>query len=609
MFRILVLGLLLQAGCLPAALCQGPLPITPFERSGGAHTTTHAECVAYYQALAERYPGRCALVDLGPTDAGPPLQLFVVPATSRPLARPHEKAPGEVRLFVLNGIHPGEPEGIDASMLLARELLADPRWATLRQRVTVCIVPMYNLGGVLNRGCCSRANQNGPAEYGFRGNSQNLDLNRDCVKQDSREARALAHALATWQPDLFIDTHTSNGADYQHTLTLIETQTDKLGPPLGAFLRDTLTPWFIPRLDTAGWPTVPYVVTKPGTDLPDSGLVAFLETPRYSTGLAALMGIPGYVVETHMLKPFPDRMRSTLSFLRLAVEALALHGPTLLQRRSQWAAHWQAATHVPFGWQVHWPEPDSVTFLGYTATYRPGPVTGLPLRHFDHALPWARRIAYWNRYTPTDSTPIPTAYILPQAWGSVASRLAALGVEMRPLVRDTTLAVATLRIAAYETVQAPYEGHYLHYATRATWDTASLAFRAGDLYIPARQPHARLLAELLDPRNPDSYFAWNFFDAILMQKEGFSDYVFEPRAAELLAAHPPLRAELEARRAQDPAFAASAHAQLLFIYQRSAYYEPTHSRYPVAWHFATPLPPTLFGPPRLPLPPGREPHE
>ena len=74
---------------------------------------------------------------------------------------------------------------------------------------------------------------------------------------------------------------------------------------------------------------------------------------------------------------------------------------------------------------------------------------------------------------------------------------------------------------------------------------------------------------------------WNFFDAILQQKEGYSDYRWEDLAAEVLRKDPVLRAKLEEKKAGDPKFAANGPAQLDFIYKNSPYYEPGHNRYPV----------------------------
>jgi hypothetical protein len=95
------------------------------------------------------------------------------------------------------------------------------------------------------------------------------------------------------------------------------------------------------------------------------------------------------------------------------------------------------------------------------------------------------------------------------------------------------------------------------------------------------QPSNKFLIHTLEPQGEDSYFAWNFFDPILGQKEGFSDYVFEETAEAFLKANPDVARKLEERKASDSAFARNGRAQLNFIYLNSPYYEGAHLQYPV----------------------------
>ncbi|HUX84998.1 MAG TPA: M14 family zinc carboxypeptidase, partial [Chitinophagaceae bacterium] len=204
--------------------------ITPFERSAGTATATYQEGISWWKALAATYPGKIRMMTLGLTDSGEPLRLVVLsPGGNFNFNSLHST--GHCILLINNAIHPGEPDGVDASMILARDLAQGK--LSLPPKVVLAIIPFYNIGGVLNRGSFSRASQNGPVAYGFRGNAQNLDLNRDFIKCDSRNARSFARIFHLVNPDLFIDTHVSDGADYQHVMTLLTTQHDKLGPILG----------------------------------------------------------------------------------------------------------------------------------------------------------------------------------------------------------------------------------------------------------------------------------------------------------------------------------------------------------------------------------------
>src|SRR5690606_3992895 len=131
---------------------------------------------------------------------------------------------------------------------------------------------------------------------------RNLDLNRDFIKTDSRNSRSLQQLFRHWKPHVFLDNHTTNGADYQHVITYIASQKDKLHPELSAYMTGSLNPQLDRRLTARDFPPVPYVHFRGET--PESGLLGFYDSPRYSTGYAALFNCIGYVLETHMLKPF-----------------------------------------------------------------------------------------------------------------------------------------------------------------------------------------------------------------------------------------------------------------------------------------------------------------
>ncbi|MCB0684129.1 MAG: hypothetical protein KDC32_24970, partial [Saprospiraceae bacterium] len=124
----------------------------------------------------------------GDTDAGFPLHLAIlsIDGDFDPVSL---RKKGKRILFINNAIHPGEPCGVDATMMLLQDYLLDPARREALENVVVIAIPFYNIGGGLNRGSFSRANQEGPIEYGFRGNARNLDLNRDFIKCDSRNAR------------------------------------------------------------------------------------------------------------------------------------------------------------------------------------------------------------------------------------------------------------------------------------------------------------------------------------------------------------------------------------------------------------------------------------
>ena len=286
---------------------------TPYELGNKNQTATYNEAISFYKKLAAS-SAQAKLLSYGNTDFGKPLHLLVL--SKDKIFDPVQIRKSNKRILLINnGIHPGEPEGIDASMMFARDLLKENK---LPDDVVICIIPVYNIDGSFNRTSTSRANQNGPEAYGFRGNSKNYDLNRDFIKTDSKNSATFQQIFTLWQPEIFVDTHTSNGADYQYTMTLIPTQKDKLNPVLADYLTGTMVPSLYAGMKKKGFELIPYINSVQET--PEAGITGFLESPRYSTGYAALHNVIGFMPETHMLKPYDKRVESTLLLLKTYVE-------------------------------------------------------------------------------------------------------------------------------------------------------------------------------------------------------------------------------------------------------------------------------------------------
>jgi hypothetical protein len=482
--------------------------------------------------------------------------------------------------MINNGIHPGEPEGIDATVMLFRDYLAKPDlFKPLLDKVVIVAIPVYNVDGCLNRGSHSRANQDGPESYGFRGNARNYDLNRDFVKCDSRNARTFNQIFSTWNPDIFVDNHTSNGADYQYVMTLIATQHNKLEAPLGSFLQETMLPELYDNMAKKGWDMIPYVDT-PG-ETPDSGIVGFCDHGRYSTGYAAMWNTIGFMPETHMLKPFKDRVWSTYAFMEVVMNFTAAHAEEIGRARAEAFARTRAKKTFALDYAMDQKKYDMIEFRGFAAKYKPSEVSGLPRLWYDRSEPYTKQIPYYNHFEPSVTVEKPVAYVIPQAWEHVIERLRINGVAMEVLDKPLETETETYYIGDFKTRNG-WEGHYYHSGVKLEKRIMKRRFEAGDVVIRVNQDANRYIVETLEPDAPDSWFAWNFFEPVLMQKEYFSAYVFEDLAAEFLRENPAVREELEAKRKADPEFAGSASKQLDWVYRKSPWYEQTHRMYPVA---------------------------
>jgi hypothetical protein len=514
------------------------------------------------------------IFDFGQTDIGKPLNLIVLSGDK--IFDPIEIRKQNKRILLINnGIHPGEPEGIDASMMLVRNLLEKN---SIPKNVVICIIPVYNVDGMLNRGR-SRVNQNGPESYGFRGNYQNLDLNRDFIKGDSRNSKAFQKIFNTWQPEVFIDNHTSNGADYQYVMTLIAPQKDKLNPILSNYLTKQMLPDLYKKMKASNFEMTPYVNSI--EDTPDSGITGFLETARYSTGYAALHNAIGFMPETHMLKPYHQRVEGTYKFMEHVIEIVQRDADLIAKNKLKADTEVRAQVLFPLQWTLDDKSFSLLSFRGYEAKYKASEFSDLPRLYYDRNASYEKDIRVFDNYLPSEIVKKPLAYIIPQSWQRVIDLMQLNGVEMKPLAADTEIELEMYYIEDYKTVSKPFEGHYLHSQVKLRAENQKLKYYEGDFVIFTDQPKNRYIVETLEPQGVDSFFSWNFFDSILGQKEHYSDYVFEDEAARLLKEDSEMLARLEDEKKKNHALLQSPKLQLDWVYRNSKHYEKTHMRYPV----------------------------
>lgn len=546
-----------------------------FEKTDGLETATYFEAINWYKNL-DKVSSKVLVKEMGMTDAGYPLHLVMVSDDGKfdPLQW-HKQ--NKAVILINNGIHPGEPDGIDASMMLVRDIVKNK--IKLPGNVALAFIPVYNIGGCLNRNSYSRANQNGPKEYGFRGNAQNLDLNRDFTKSDSKNAKSFAQIYHFVDPDILIDNHVSDGADYQHTMTILTTQYDKLGAELGGWLKNKFEPQLYKSMADKGWDMVPYVSFE--TAGPEKGMVMFYDSPRYSSGYTTLFQTIGFMPETHMLKPYKQRVLSTYSFSETMIEKASLNAKELIAERKKARQQVSAQKSFALKWNVDTSKYSYVTFKGYEQAYKPSDATGLSRMYYDRTKPFTKQVRFFDTFKPNDIIEAPKAYIIPQGWWTVIDLLKLNGVQMQRFTKDTIIDVQAYHIDDYKSYPKPYEKHHKNMAVKTSVMNQQVRFLKGDYIIWLNQPANRYLVEMLEPTGDDSFFSWNFFDAVLQQKEGYSDYRWDDLAAEVLKNNPGLKAKLEEKKKTDEKFAANASAQLNFIYINSPYYEPSHNRYPV----------------------------
>lgn len=566
-----------------------PVPAQINLRYENDRTLTYDEVIAAYTYLERHYP-QARLIEVGETDAGKPLHLFII--NRKQEFNPEQIGRSGVPVVMINnGIHPGEPPGIDASIMLARDILAGKddmnRFA---EKMVVAIIPVYNVGGSLNRSPYHRANQETPPESGFRGNARNLDLNRDFMKADSKNAHSLEKVFTLLHPLVFLDTHVTNGSDHQYAITLIPTVYQKMVPEMGTYFHQKMVPALFTFMKNSPWEMIPYVQSVGRT--PASGIASYNDLPRVSTGYASLFNVFAFMTENHVYKPFSQQVLSVYTFMTGLLDYTYNHAEEMTAVRDRADRYRMHQQLFVLRWQRDTSSWSTIPFKGYALSTFRGEATNMEYTWYDRSKPYTKMIRFYEGFMPSDTVIKPDAYLIPQAWREAVEHLKINHVRMFRLSRDTMLRVPVKIITNVDFSRRPYNGHFQHHNVRYRIEEQLIRFYAGDYYIPLNQYCNRYLIEALEPDADDSWFSWNFFDGILDQREYFSPSTFEKKAAAVLQNDPVLESDFRQRVASDSAFAANRYLQLRYIYDHSPYHEKSYRRYPVY---------SIFGNPGLPV--------
>ena len=547
---------------------------TYFEKGNGNQSANYQETIRYYKTLDANFQ-TIKMEEKGLTDSGEPLHIVTFNPDKYFDFTKNKK--NKATILINNGIHAGEPDGIDATMQLFRDLALGK--IKIPVNTIVVTIPIYNIDGALNRNSTSRANQNGPEEYGFRSNGRNFDLNRDFIKSDTKNTKSFVEIFHQLNPEIFIDNHVSNGADYQYTLTYIQTQHNKLGKELGDFLQYKMTPAIVTDLQSKKVETTPYVNIWNAT--PDKGFAQFFETPRYATGYTSLFNTIGYVVETHMLKNYKSRVKVTYDFMVSTLQYVDQNVKIIKDLRIANAKNYQPKTNYTLQWKLDSSQVKKMKFLGFEGSYKKSDVTTGQRLFYDKNKPFSQEINFYPNYKSVKEVIIPKSYVVPKSQWEVLDLLKNNNCKYSVLKNDSIIEVESYKILDYKTVTSAYEGHYNHRNTTVSKSMQKKAFSKGDYIFTTKQPAVKYLLETLEPEAVDSFFNWNFFDTILQQKEGFSDYVFEDLAFSFLNENLLIKTNFEEKKKSDNNFAKNPEAQLEWIYKNSPYYESAHLQYPV----------------------------
>jgi hypothetical protein len=521
---------------------------------------------------------------MGPSDYGLPIYVFVING-GKDSTRTFSKALAGTTILINNAIHPGEPDGINACLIWLDQWIAQGKPLETKdgkKLPLIAFIPAYNVGGMMNRSSTSRANQNGPEEYGFRGNARNFDLNRDFIKMDSKNAFTFARIFHALDPDVFIDNHVSNGADYQYTLTYIASMKERMSPEMSELIYGKCIPFLEENVKQQGWDLFPYVELKGET--PAQGIHAFNDLPRYAMGYASLFHSISFTVETHMLKPFPQRVQATLAFIEGIISFTTTNNMEIEAKRRASKTWARNLTHYAYNYKLS-EQADSISFKGYEHSFPVHPITGLKELTYDRTKPYERNIPWYRSYAAIDSVVVPKYYVVGGQEQHVIDRLKVNQVRFEILTEDQIDTLNVYSVKSYKSPNNPYEGHFKLAQIEVGESEKLVQLKPGDIIIPSQQDAALFLHASLQPCAEDSYLSWNFFDSYLQQKEYFSNYVFKDQIAEILSNDQKLNEAYQLRKATDEKFRNNEWDQLYFIYSHSPYFEQTFMRLPIYQKF------------------------
>lgn len=544
---------------------------TPAEASGYRSTPPYERTLEFLRRVGERLP-ELRLVEFGRSAAGRPLVVAVV-SKERFADAAAARAAGKPIVLVLNGIHAGEIDGKDASLELLRDFALGRR-RELLDAATLLVVPVYNVDGHERVSPWNRPNQDGPVDgTGFRTTADGHDLNRDWLKAETPEARAMLALVRAWDPHLVVDDHVTNGSDHDWTLTWAAPEAPQLAAPVAAWLAGAL-PKALGAVEAAGFRTGPYPELEDELD-PMRGIVTPAYGARYSTGYFALRRRATVLVETHSHKPFAERVAANREFLAGLLAELARSGGELVAATR--AADAERPREVPLGWATS-AAADPIRFPVYAWRRVPSLVTGGELLRYQRGVVREIEIPWRHRPEPGATLPRPDALYVAPGWPAIERRLEDHGVRFERLSAARTADVETVRVArpklAARSVQGLVgrEGELVRALERRE-------LPAGTLVIGADQPLLELAVQLLDPASAESLWAWGLLGTIEEGKEWIGPPELEDEAARLLA-DGAVRAEWE-RALADPAFAADPAARYRWWYRRTPYWDETVGLVPV----------------------------
>lgn len=561
-----------------------PKFVTHYEKNNFNRTPRYAETVEFCKLLDENSP-MVTYSSIGISPQGREIPLLI--ADKDGLTSPDAiRAKGRSVVLVEAAIHAGEPDGKDAGLMLIRDIAIYNKFPGILDNVSLLFIPIINVDGHEDFGSFYRINQNGPEEVGARYTAQRYNMNRDFIKADAPETRALIRLYKKWMPELFMDIHVTNGADFQYVSTY--------GVDHCGFLNDNLLKWtnnvYEKKLKegvaAAGFPIFPYFESYSNTNQ-RAGVLPNNFPPQYSNGYASANNRIGILIENHIYKPYKQRVESSYNMILQSLKIIG-ENSSELQKEIADADNNSASgmfrkDSLPLMFSHDFKDSVVVDYLAWNDKTVKSDLSGAEWTYSDRTSPVTIRLPLFISYKKDLLIKLPKAYIIPQEQIETRELLDLHGIKYSTLNSDTTIYVETYRFVNPKWSEFPNEGR-VTLTTGYTTQKEYVKFSKGDLIILTAQPKVKIIAHMLEPKSPTSLVYWGFYNMYARPETEFwirLNYM-EVKGREMLAKDPALKKEFEIKKATDPAFANDPKAILQFFMSKvRENVEPNANRYPV----------------------------
>lgn len=558
---------------------QGPLT-TDFELSGGLESPNYKQTKAFVKRLVAANPTQFKVQTIAKSSAGRDIQLLIASEDGEFTAEQISLS-SKPTLLVQAGIHAGEIDGKDAMFMLLRDIATGKRRDIL-SKVNILFIPILNVDGHERSSAYNRINQRGPVKMGFRTNANNLNLNRDYTKLDTPEVRGALSVINRFSPDLYVDVHVTDGADYQYDVTYgYNPVFSSESPSVSAALDNYFKPMIDAKLAEQGHIPGPLVFVMDKREF-KKGLAGWVATPRYSNGWGDLRSLPTILVENHSLKPYKQRVLGTYVFIDGAIDALSEHNQELTKAVNKERAFVPSELIVARSYAK---TPETLAFKGIKYERQQSALSGqMEVKYLGEKQAYDALPIYWQKQVKT-TVKVPSAFYIPPAYPHIVKKLKLHGINVERLTKSKP--VANLQVAnvdSYEFDKAPFEGRFRINAS-FKFSAAENNNLTGWYKVTTNQALGELATHLLHPKAPDSFFSWGEFNTIFQRTEYMENYALIPFARKMLKDNPALALEFDKKLRDDKAFKNDPQARLDWLYQRSPFYDNAYLKYPILMTF------------------------